>query len=451
MEALAVDHNYVYRRASTFASENDRNRLSLAGTVENGRTPVIFSGAILSPRRTADLLLAVVEVVRTRFHVPPSMLARILAAADPVITCNEDRLRFEGFSTCCGVYARLDLLPSAVACDRFNPGTTNVDFNPPVRMALSRLRDNDRFELAVDSEKVELQSGSDTIVERKVSLPVRWLRGFVEVQAHQSRMQQAFSLTGTEFRRFLRELPATWKGEAWLSRSGSGLRLSKSSSAGAMAIGGIARLRVLESVARHATEVRIYGLDGASGWEVQTPDSRFYLVISPEVWRGFSGEGQVLSALATRTRDQASGIVRAALRWQSKVDVDALAAKAAVDRDSVSRALAECAVSGLVGYDLAEKAYFHRELPFNLELITKLQPRLAAARKLVTDGAVSVERRPGGFEAWVRSRDLEYRVVEENGTARCTCPWFAKHGESRGPCKHLLAVRIAIGDEDVTG
>jgi predicted nucleic acid-binding Zn finger protein len=25
----------------------------------------------------------------------------------------------------------------------------------------------------------------------------------------------------------------------------------------------------------------------------------------------------------------------------------------------------------------------------------------------------------------------------------CSCPWWAKHGGSRGPCKHVLAVHVA--------
>lgn len=31
------------------------------------------------------------------------------------------------------------------------------------------------------------------------------------------------------------------------------------------------------------------------------------------------------------------------------------------------------------------------------------------------------------------------------GHDRCTCPWFAKHQGSRGPCKHVLAARLVSG------
>ena len=50
-----------------------------------------------------DLLSVLCEVVRTHFFQPqPPNL-------DPVITSSPEMLRFEGFSGCCGVYARVDL------------------------------------------------------------------------------------------------------------------------------------------------------------------------------------------------------------------------------------------------------------------------------------------------------------------------------------------------------
>ena len=30
---------------------------------------------------------------------------------------------------------------------------------------------------------------------------------------------------------------------------------------------------------------------------------------------------------------------------------------------------------------------------------------------------------------------------------RCTCPWWGKHRGTRGPCKHVLAARMAVRDE----
>jgi uncharacterized Zn finger protein len=70
-----------------------------------------------------------------------------------------------------------------------------------------------------------------------------------------------------------------------------------------------------------------------------------------------------------------------------------------------------------------------------------MHPRLLAARKLLDEGAVTLDE--GGEGASVRSGEAEYRVRFEGGTARCTCAWFARHRGERGPCKHVLAVEHA--------
>ncbi len=73
---------------------------------------------------------------------------------DPVVTCNGDRLRFESFSACGGVYARLDVLQEALDGDVVELGTTNVDVNVPLRKALARVGGNDPLHLAVGDDEV---------------------------------------------------------------------------------------------------------------------------------------------------------------------------------------------------------------------------------------------------------------------------------------------------------
>ena len=70
---------------------------------------------------------------------------------DPVVTSGGGMLRFEGFSSCCGVYSRVDLRPEAFDVDLRGKGTTNVDFNERMRTALRKLRTGTmpRFKSAV--------------------------------------------------------------------------------------------------------------------------------------------------------------------------------------------------------------------------------------------------------------------------------------------------------------
>jgi hypothetical protein len=91
-----------------------------------------------------------------------------------------------------------------------------------------------------------------------------------------------------------------------------------------------------------------------------------------------------------------------------------------------------------VGYDLAEESFFHRELPFGAALEV-MHPRLAGARALVASGSVV----SGGRGALVRSGDAEHRVTFAAPYDICTCPWWGKHRGTRGPCKHVLAARMA--------
>jgi len=439
--ATVVAHVDRYNSPSSASGSG----IFLAASSSAACTPPFFQGYLAAPRRSADLALTLAHVAATRFYTPPGMLQRLILQRDPVITSGGGMLRLEGFSACCGVYARLDLRGKAFDADRREPGTSNVDFNPPMRAALARLRDGERARLEVSASGFTLSSeSSGPAFERRVELPVRWIKGFVEVQAHQSRMERAFEISGAMAQRFLRDLPRQrTAGPVWVTPLGNSLRLSHAPVAGGVPAGGIERLRLLAEVARHATAIEVYASgDGATAWRLETPDARLFLVLSPEPSRGFSGEGQVLSALAAGST--ITPRVRALLRWQRDLAPRALAAELPASESDVAAALAELGALGLVGYDLAEGVYFHRELPFDVSRIERLHPRLAGARELACNGAVEMDA--GG--AWVRGREADYYVRrDEHGKWCCTCPWAGRHGGSRGPCKHILAAHIAAGLE----
>jgi hypothetical protein len=108
------------------------------------------------------MLLALLDVVRTHYFLPrpPQM--------DPVVTSNDAMLRFEGFSGCCGVYARVDLDTAGLDSERLGRGTTNVDFNLPMRAALMRLQDRERVDFSVGREAFTLSRERETrVVERR--------------------------------------------------------------------------------------------------------------------------------------------------------------------------------------------------------------------------------------------------------------------------------------------
>ncbi|MFJ3905594.1 SWIM zinc finger family protein [Streptomyces sp. NPDC090025] len=404
--------------------------------------PRFFSGFLTSPQIGARGLLAVADVAAARYHqrIRPGSL-------DPVVTGNGDRLRFESFSGCGGVYARLDVLSAGLDGAETGHGTTNVDVNNPLREALSRLTGDDPLHLRVGPEELAVTTMAGAVVEKKVPLPQRWLRGFAESQVASAGFDLRAELTGAEAVRFLRSLPRSpgrGRGPLWVVPSGRTLRPTTRPVPGAVCLAGPDRLVALERVLRFATALRVYGPvpDGAaaaSAWEVVLPGMRLTLTLSPDPARGFSGEGGVLEALATDEAERDAELVSVLLSWEPRIDPAELAGRAGLTVERVRAALTRLGTAGQVGYDVAEAAYFHRELPYDAERAERHNPRLLAARALLAAGAVTVD----GALASVLSGDRRYQVRESaDGRLSCTCAWWADYQGRRGPCKHALAVRM---------
>jgi hypothetical protein len=265
-------------------------------------------------------------------------------------------------------------------------------------------------------------------------------------------MDRCWEISGLEAQRFLRSLPrsqSTSTGQ--VAPIGRGLRLTQIAAKDSLRVVGLRRLRVLEDLARHARTLRVYRdpATSASAWELDLGEARFHLVLSPEESRGFSGEGQALSDLASDQWKDALARVRASLKWQYTINHDALGEKLDLSRQAITAALGVLGARGLVGFDLAAERYFHRELPFDLSLIDALQPRLRDARKIVAEGGVRITRQEGEqVEAYVCGTEVEHRVRLMDGESKCTCPWYAKHHGERGPCKHVLALQLALNADD---
>lgn len=398
--------------------------------------PRFFSGFLTAADATATGLLAVAEVARTRYFQQGSP-----ASLDPVVTGARDRLRFEAFSGCCGVYARLDVLPGGMDGEMAGHGTTNVDVNPPLRQALARVGNGDPLHVAVGPDALEVSTMDETVVERKVPLPARWLRGFAEVQVIAAGFEPRFEVAPAA----LRALPQS-RDVLWVVPAGRSLRLTSRPVAGAVCLPGSGRLAALRPFLRFATAVRAYGptvragsRPVASTWELSTPELRLTLTLSPEPYRGFSGEGAVLTALGGDDVVDDAEAVGALLSWDSTVDVPALADATGLDAGRVLAALTQLGTSGRVGYDVTEAAYFHRVLPYDAAAAAAMNPRLAAARALVAAGAV--------HGTTVHSGDERYQVRVVPGGFTCTCPWWGRHRGDRGPCKHALAVQL-VKDAD---
>ncbi|MGW1776960.1 SWIM zinc finger family protein [Streptomyces sp. NPDC002104] len=446
-------HTFAYARPSSLTSAATGQSLGLetaGGLTPAGAEahPQFFAGFLSAPQAAARALLAVADVAAARYY-----RRTLRASLDPVVTGNGDRLRFESFSGCCGVYARLDVLPEGLRGADTGHGTTNVDVNNPLREALSRLTGDDPLHLRVGPDELAVTTLEGSVVEKKVPLPDRWLRGFAESQAITTGFDLRAELGAAETARFLRSLPRTTTGGAaaggplWVVPAGRTLRPTTRPVPGAVCLPGPERLAALQRVLRQAVALRVYGpaADGAhptaSAWEIGLPGMRLTLTLSPEADRGFSGEGAVLEALATDEAAQDAELISVLLAWEPRIDPADLAEQSGLPVERVRAALTRLGTAGRVGYDIAEAAYFHRELPYDARRAERHNPRLVAARALLDAGAVALDR-PG--TSVVTSGERRYQVRESGGALSCTCQWWADHRGRRGPCKHALATRMAL-------
>ncbi|MEW9527674.1 SWIM zinc finger family protein [Microbispora sp. NPDC049125] len=432
---------FAYSGPSTLAG----GRLTLS--TSGGRTarglpgrPRFFSGLLTEAAPAAAGLLAVADVARARYDRPAPSFSR-----DPVVTCNGDRLRFESLSACGGVYARLDVLERALDGEVIDLGTTNVDVNGPLREALARVGGADPLHLGVGRDEMAVTTLDGAVVEKKVPLPDRWLRGFAEVQLVTAGFDPRAEVTGPEAARFLRALPRRAGATLWAVPSGRSMRLTASPVPGAVCLPGPDRLATMLPLLRFARTLRLYGparpdTAVASAWELELPGMRFVLTLSPDSLRSFSTEGAVLRTLASDDAADDADLVRALLAFEPRLDPGLLAERSGLGTSRVRAALTQLGAAGQVGYDTAEAAYFHRELPYDRDKVAAMNPRARAARELTDRGAVRLD---GPGRALVVSGD---QVREVRGAA-CTCPWWARHQGRRGPCKHVLAVQIVKGDQ----
>lgn len=297
---------YAYRYASpSLLTEEGGPRLTLATAATAGtRHPYFFEGRLTRPRLVADLLTAVHSIVAARFFTPANSVAKAITLADPVVTSGGGLLRFEGFSSCCSAYVRADLLPGSYRGDIVGKGTTNVDFNEPMRAALARVRDDTGLGFSVGRNEFRLRSSGAEVIERKVDLPTRWIRGMLEVQSYQSGMSRLFEVPAVEALRFFRTLPkaSTSKTPLWIARGPNGLFATTRPVGQAVRVTDSSRLRVLHALLPFARALTVYADDSqqANAWVVDFGEARLTLALSAEVWRGFSGEGQALCGRAPR-------------------------------------------------------------------------------------------------------------------------------------------------------
>lgn len=438
-----TDLQYNYNGVSTYTKAKGINNLVLAHQTEIeevNNIPCFFWGSLTEPYITAKCWMTIAKVVRSSFGpIPPSL-------RDPIVSAGTERMRFEGFSSCNGVYVRLDMKPEAIDGEFLANGTTNVDFNDPMLNALNAIQKNEKVTLAVGQQDVQVVTAKTKVVEKKVTLPMRWIKGLTSVQLYLADMELRFELNKIQTIQLFQTLPkGNVKGEFYITKRAGKFMFSTLATADSARIGGIHRLRLLEGILAIVDKIFIYESSDRETCAVVCEFGKMQLLMafSPDAYRGFSGEGK---ALETMTEDLPIEWVyglNSLLKSNETFDPTLLSIENDIDFGTMENLTSNLSSMGLLGYDLSERNHFYRRLPFKTERILSLNPRLKNAKKLIDNEDIQIISKSANYvEANVKGTGVVHKVIIDGEKQHCTCDWFTAYKGKRGICKHILAVKI---------
>ncbi len=438
---------YQYQSNSNITKKKgvDEFLLSKYNEVQQNQAPCFFWGKLTDPYITARCLITLSNTVQSSFNLSPFQLALL---KDPIVTAGNEKIRFEGFSHCAGVYARVDVLPDGHDGEFLENGTTNVDFNQAMIGALGSVRKNEDVVLSVGEKEVSLSHKGKKVVERKVPLPTKWIKGLTTVQLYLSDSEATFEMNRIQAVQLFRSIPkGKPKIDYYLIMRGNRPLLTPSKQANGVCIGGVHRLRLLEHLVPHITKLKVFAHKTmqSTTWQLYFGNVRFSLSLSRDSWRGFSGEGAALESLI---EDVPEALIKRFDHFSyanQEFNPTLLAIDEGMDFKKMDNISGRLSAMGMLGFDLDENHFFYRRLPFKLNRIMSLNPRLKNAEKLLTEDKVQIVSNSGErVEALVAGSGVHHSVIIDKGKPRCTCTWFARHQGERGMCKHILAVKKKI-------
>ncbi|THJ30670.1 SWIM zinc finger family protein [Lampropedia aestuarii] len=411
---------------------------------------------------------------------------------DPVITVHPDRLLFEAFSQDESSYCAVSIQHEAFdhAGERVC-GTTNIDYSASLYEEFQKIRNYKRTRLQLDPAGFDVTVGDDPgLREEKIEVPDSWLRGFLQVSSAMAlpatvvelhpmdlfnvcaQLRSQREKHGPRSLRF--EFPAgaapqlvfePWEKRLQTKRArvvDNGTRAPAS-----IRIWGRRRLLTLERLIAQANSVRVHLLGSGmpSFWVVQMGQVTVTLGLSGWSANDWSSSARFhLLAPQARVSDAEAQAVAAALQSCWQASAADLAASTGLSQPQVHAAMSRWLHAGRAIYDLASTRYAWRELlrepltaaqwqaPVSqeeaaaLELLRKQQ--VAVSQLEFAQGQIRIAGRiaqPDG-KRWFEPQ-LQLTADEQVSSASCNCNCFQQHRLSRGPCEHILALRLTAQPE----
>lgn len=409
---------------------------------------------------------------------------------DPVVTAAPDVVLFECFSLDESSYACLTVDREAFSRqDHSNRGlgTTNVDYSWALYDQFQKLRSYRPTQLAVDPTGFEIDvSGSPAYREEKIDLPASWLRGFGQIQAAQMLpattlrlpRETVYGLLAILKRRREKAGPRAIRFELvpggrcrvvlepWELEVKCPGRVHEASVEQTVRVWGRRRLEVLARLLPliESVELHLLGSGLPSIWVARLGEMSFTLALSGWTNNDFtSGANLDLLAGQLESVAEVEASVARELREARFMNLSQLNQRvgAHVPRHLLTSALFQLALRGQAIYDHAHRVYRFREvLPEAIAIdLARVNPELEAARRAIREGSVRLERSEsigdsrlllaGAVGGTQCEALLDADGVFKKG--QCNCSFFYKNRLRRGPCRHLLALKLKASPPTLGG
>ncbi len=411
---------------------------------------------------------------------------------DPVVTVHPDQVFFEVFSKDEGAYAKLGI--DLGAFDLEHPpacGTTNIDFSPALFAGVEQMRSYRQTRLSVGKEAVALATTSAAkVLEKKVLVPDSWLRGFLQVQSAAGLPRDTFRLSPIDLYNALRHLrmngdrkgkrrglrvelvpgePPRLVLEPWETVLTSTAGPYRGRTSRVARLWGRRRLLLVRRMLPFVEHVDVHVLGSGlpSFWVLRAGPVTLTLGLSGFTAANWS-QAAGFDLLLPRKAHGGEALDRV-LKHLSTVwvaDVKQLAAATGLKGEALVEGLQAGCQQGRLMYDVAGDVYRLRaltEAPLDMGRLEYRNQRERTAHDLLARrGAVQIvsENRIAGTgleltgKVSVAEDRREYRpqmLLTDEGQvskAECTCTFFRKQGLKAGPCAHLVALRLAYGEQE---
>jgi len=400
---------------------------------------------------------------------------------DPVISVHPDELFFECFSLDESSYGRLSCsLNIFKNIEQFACGTTNIDYSDGLYAEFQKIRDYKETRFQIDPDGFEVATThEEAFTENKIDLPESWVRGFLQVSAAMNLPMKTITLhpmdihnfcfllrrrkekTGPRSMRFLLEpgQPVRVVFEPWNIEIVCPRASYQGDTREEIRVWGRRRIHILERLIPIARrfELHLLGTGMPSFFVAHMDDMTFTLGLSGWTANDWSRIGKFdLMAPRAQVDDITKGRVFQALKKTWFASADTLARDLALDRSQVLGALALFTQSGRVMFDINKKVFRLRELsrePLPLGQLRYASEREANADRFVQANLVTVTQKDMQADRLSLAGtvlddavtytpsitiDADQRLVQ----GHCTCHFFVHNKLFKGPCEHMLALRI---------